>query len=238
MDDIQNCCKWLHEQLEQLPLIRCPFNLKQLPENGIYFFYEKGETWGHGGDKQRIVRIGTHRSNNFRSRINDHFLLDGRKMNFNSMKPAPKDRSIFRKNIGRALLGKRGSPYLQTWELDFTPRSNRDRYSYLRDIELEKEIEKQITQILRNNFSFRFIVVENEAIKMGTKGLESNLIGTVAGCSLCEPSSGWLGRHSPKKEIRNSGLWVVQHLNSPPITTEKSLLTSLIKKTVEFEDVN
>ena len=42
-------CKWLHEQLEQLPLIRYPFNPNDLPENGIYFFYEEGETWGHGG---------------------------------------------------------------------------------------------------------------------------------------------------------------------------------------------
>jgi len=52
-------CKRLHEQLEQLPLIRYPFKLDQLPENGIYFFYEDGEIWGHGGDKPRIVRVGT-----------------------------------------------------------------------------------------------------------------------------------------------------------------------------------
>lgn len=36
-------CKWLHEQLEQLPLVKLPFRLEQLPGNGIYFFYEEGE---------------------------------------------------------------------------------------------------------------------------------------------------------------------------------------------------
>lgn len=36
-------CKWLHEQLEQLPLVKFPFRLEQLPGNGIYFFYEEGE---------------------------------------------------------------------------------------------------------------------------------------------------------------------------------------------------
>ena len=40
-------CKWLHEQLDQLSMITHPFNLEDLPQNGIYFFYEKGEVWGH-----------------------------------------------------------------------------------------------------------------------------------------------------------------------------------------------
>jgi hypothetical protein len=67
----QKLCGWLREQLERLPLTKYPFNLNQLPRNGIYFFYEKGETWGHHGSKPRIVRIGTHKSNNFRSRARD-----------------------------------------------------------------------------------------------------------------------------------------------------------------------
>jgi hypothetical protein len=63
------------------------------------FFYEEGENWGHGGDHQRMVRVGTRKGNNFRSRINDHFLFNEGKINFNEMKAAPKDRSIFKKNI-------------------------------------------------------------------------------------------------------------------------------------------
>lgn len=34
-------CKWLHEQLEQLPRIEFPFELEKLPENGIYFFMKR-----------------------------------------------------------------------------------------------------------------------------------------------------------------------------------------------------
>lgn len=55
-------CKWLHEQLEQLPLIKFPFKLEQLPENGIYFFYEDGEIWGHGEisrEQSELALIGT-----------------------------------------------------------------------------------------------------------------------------------------------------------------------------------
>ena len=79
-------------------------------------------------------------------------------MIFNSMSPAPKDRSIFGKNIGRALLRKENCDYLEIWNNDFTPRSKREKYGYLREIEYKKEIEKQITNILKINFSFRYIM--------------------------------------------------------------------------------
>ncbi|MEW6181487.1 MAG: hypothetical protein AB1522_16360 [Chloroflexota bacterium] len=112
-------CKWLHEKLEELPLIKYSFKLELLPENGIYFFYEIDEIWGHGGDKLRIVRVGTHKGNNFRSRISEHFLINEKKMNFDENSPKPSDRSIFRKNIGRAILNKKKDPYLKVWEIDF-----------------------------------------------------------------------------------------------------------------------
>jgi hypothetical protein len=76
--------------------------------------------WGHGGFRPRVVRIGTHKDGNFRSRIIEHYLLDESKMNFDSSKAAPRERSIFRKHIGRALLNKRQDDYLKVWEIDFT----------------------------------------------------------------------------------------------------------------------
>ena len=230
----QKICRWLHEQLERLSLTKYPFSPSQLPRNGIYFFYERGETWGHDGNKPRIIRIGTHKSNNFRSRIKEHFLLDNKGMNFDPMKPAPKDRSVFRKNIGRALLRKRNSNYLRMWNIDFTPRRNRERYGHLRDIEHEKEIERDITRILRNRFTFRFIIVENETRRIGSRGLESRLIGTVSRCPLCKPTNNWLGDFSPKVKIRKSGLWQIQHLNSRAITEdEKGIIKDAIAKTRE-----
>ena len=52
---------------------------------------------------------------------------------------------------------------------------------------------------------------------MGKGCLESHLIGTIARCKLCGPSENWLGKHSPKKKIRTSGLWLVQHLREDEI---------------------
>lgn len=208
-------CKWLHEQLEQLPIIKFPFKLEQLPRNGIYFIYEEGEIWGHGGDKARIVRVGTHKKEgNFMIRINEHFLLDELKMCFDATKPAPHDRSIFRKNIGMALLNKAKDEYLKIWKIDFTTKQNRKEYGHHRDIQKEKKFEAEITGILREKFSFRFIIIDEQKKRME---VESSLIGTVARCELCKPSDNWLGNYSPKKEIKESGLWLIQHLNANEI---------------------
>ena len=231
---MSNLCKWLHEQIEQLPLIRFPFRLERLPTDGIYFFYEKGEVWGHGGNKPRIVRVGTHRKGNFRSRIKEHYLLDESRMDFDEDRPKPSDRSIFRKNIGRALLNKDKDSYLEVWNIDFTPRKNRESFRYKRDIEKEKKIESTITKILREKFSFRFIAIESEEERIGSRGLESALIGTIANCKLCKPSDQWLGNHSPIEKIRKSGLWLVQHLKANPITEkDKRTILNAIKTTKE-----
>jgi len=225
-------CKWLHEQLEQLPIIKFPFKLEQLPENGIYFFYEQGEIWGHGGNKPRIVRIGTHKDGNFRNRIKEHYLLDESKMNFDATRPAPHERSIFRAHIGRALLNQRKDNYLQIWREDLTSRENREKFGHLRDIRKEKETESEITTILRRNFSFRFIEISRQTERMGTKGLESALIGTMAHCQLCKPSKNWLGNYSPTAQIRESGLWQVQHLSADGINeNDKETILNAIERT-------
>jgi len=225
-------CKWLHEQLEQLPVIRFPFTLEQLPKNGIYFFYEEDEIWGHGGNKPRIVRIGTHKEGNFRNRINEHYLLDESKINFDKDMPKPSDRSIFRKNIGRALLNRDKDDYLEIWEIDFMTRKNRKSLGDKRDVEKEKRIEFTITKMLTEKFSFRFVLIDSQLKRMGSKGLESSLIGTVASCKLCKPSDNWWGNYSPKKQIRESGLWLVQHLKAIGMNeNDKETILNAIRRT-------
>jgi hypothetical protein len=163
----------MHTQLERRPLISYPFKLDSLPKNGIYFFYENGETQNHAASElPRIVRVGTHKEGNFRSRIAEHFFLDEHKMVFDADKPAPHERSIFRKHIGRALLERENDPYLKVWELVFTPRATRDSYGHLRDIRIETEIELEVTRILRDTFTFRYIEILGEKDRMGGDGLE------------------------------------------------------------------
>lgn len=230
-------CHWLHEQLHGLPIVRFPFDESALPENGVYFFYEDGEMWGHSGQESRIVRIGSHRDGNFRSRIADHYLSGGRKMNLHVNKPAPKDRSIFRKNLGRALLANIQDPYLEIWDINFTTIRSRQAYGNRRNLAKEREIEDEVTRLLRETFSFRYLKLDVGVSRMGKHGLEAALIGTVATCNFCKPSNTWLGLHSPKPKIRQSGLWLVQHLNSRAINgDDKEAIGSALARQAALEN--
>lgn len=228
-----DACKHLHQIVYRLPEMRWPFFRSQLPTNGIYFFHETGEAWGHGGDRPRIVRVGTHREGNFRSRMSDHYVENPRKMLFGHTKPAPKDRSIFRKNIGRALLHRDQHPYAQVWNLDFTTRALRDTHGGLRDIEIERAVEEEVTRLLRERFAFRWIELAGQERRMGSTGMEAVLIGTLASCKLCSPSPAWLGLNSPKSKIAESGLWLEQHLRAPGMTPEDlDMLERLVEEQV------
>jgi len=228
-------CKWLHEQLQQLPICEFPFKSECLPQNGIYFFYEAGETWGHGGDAPRIVKIGTCTGDdNLRSRIEQHYLLGRCQtwMDFNLDKRAPKDRSVFRKHIGRALLNMGRDEYLCVWNQDCTKPANRKCYAHLRDIKKEKETELAITRLLRERFTFRFIIIDSNE-KRTT--LEKSLIGTITQCPLCKPSPNWLGNYHPDRRIQQYHSWLIQHAKHRPIdNAEQGIVLEAIRRTQEW----
>jgi len=164
-----------------------------LPSNGVYIMFERGEL-AHGTD--RIVRIGTHTGENqLPSRINQHFLKEN------------KNRSIFRKNVGRCFLN--GHKYAERWEYDITSREARIKLLPLLDLVFEKQIEAQISHYIQNNLSFIVIPVNEKSKRLQ---LESQLIGTVSLCRECRPSIEWLGLKSPLVKIKQSGLWQVQRL--------------------------
>jgi hypothetical protein len=227
---VSDLCKWLHEQLGELPLITYPFSLNCLPENGIYFFFQEGEAWGHIGGDPRIVRAGTHRGQgNLRSRISETFLLDERRLGFSDKNAKPADRSIFRKNLGRALLNRSGDDYLGIWEIDFIPRANRDQHGHQRDIAKERGVENDISRLLRETFSLRAIAVDDTAER---NQLEKRLIGTLANCKFCRPSDDWLGRHSPEPKIATGNLWQVQHVSAHPLgAREREAIVRAIRMT-------
>ncbi|WP_261789077.1 hypothetical protein [Methanosarcina siciliae] len=165
--------------------------------------FEKGET-AHGMD--RVVRIGTHTGKNqLRSRLKQHFIKEN------------KDRSIFRKNIGRALLNRDKDPFLDQWEIDLTSRKAKKENAGLIDSEKQEETEKRVSQYIQKNFSF--VVIEVEAQEKRLE-LESKIISTISLCDECGPSSDWLGLFSPKEKIRKSGLWLVNELFKEPLSDE------------------
>lgn len=183
---------------------RFPFDAKQIPENGIYILFENGER-AHGGD--RIVRVGTHTGEGqLRSRLWQHFENEN------------KDRSIFRKNIGRALLNRDKDPFLADWDIDLTTRESKDKNSGKIDSNKLQETERRVTKYLQENFSFAVFEVSEKSQRLH---LESKIISTVSACDMCKPSAGWLGRHSPKEKISESGMWLVNELYKEPFNEKE-----------------
>ena len=193
-------CRELHLLLAQIPRLHVPFEKSAISDNGIYVLFERGET---GHTSERIVRVGTHKGNKqLASRLQQHFLKEN------------KDRSIFRKNIGRAMLELASDPFLNVWERDFTSRKARVEYSDSLDRAKLNEVERAVSRYIQENFSFVVIKVEEKEERLR---LESRIISTVSSCDECGPSGTWLGLSSPKEKVRKSGLWLVNELYKEPL---------------------
>ena len=197
-------CKELHVLFNRHERFEFPFDKSEIPKNGIYVLFEAGEK-AHGGD--RIVRVGTHTGENqLRSRLKQHYVIEN------------KDRSIFRKNIGRAILNREDDPFLRQWNWDLTTRVAKDRYGHLMDWDKQKETEKKASEYIQEKLSFVVFEVKNKRERLT---LESKIISTLSWCNECRPSDSWLGLHSPKRKIRQSGLWLVNELYKEPLSREE-----------------
>ncbi len=206
-------CKSITNIFNKMERHSFPFEDSKIPNNGIYILFQRSEI-GHGND--RIVRVGTHTGiNQLCPRLKQHFLSEN------------KDRSIFRKNIGRALLNKKRDSFLSQWEIDLTTRKAKDQYLHLIDYDYQKKIEHEVSQYIKDNFSFVVFEVKEKTMRLQ---LESKIISTVSLCNECKPSISWLGNYSTKEKIVESGLWLVNELYKTPFRSESvTKLSQLIK---------
>lgn len=195
-------CATLHALVSRLPRFEFPPPPREVASNGLYFVFERGEV-AHGGD--RIVRIGSHTgSGNLLARLREHVTHN-------------KDRSIFRKNIGRALLARSGDPFLEDWNRDLTSHAARVRYAGRIDEVKQAEVERQVTHYIRANLTFSLVATPSPDVALA---LEKRCIATVASCPACHASAPWLGNDSPVAAIRESGLWQLQHLRGEALDAD------------------
>jgi hypothetical protein len=182
------------------------FQLKdEIPKNGIYIIFENGEKFK---EYDRIVRVGTHKgTKKLLSRLNEHFLIED------------KNRSIFRKNIGRCILNMEQNPYLPLWELKTTSKADKGMNLRLLDLDFEKQLEKTISNYIQNNLSFCVFQIDTKVERLFW---ESKIISTLAKSRELEPSKNWLGNYSTKDKIKTFGLWQVNELFNASLT-EKEL---------------
>lgn len=199
-----SACQFLHQKLNSMPRFKANFNPNKLPLDGLYFLFEAGET-GHGSD--RVVRVGTHTGkNNLLKRLNEHLFTQN------------KDRSIFRKHIGRCLLTREKSPFLEYWNIDLTERKQRDKFDHLVDKEYLREIENNVSTYINEKFSFVVLEIENKESRLQT---ETQILSTIAQCPACAKSANWLGNYHPHRTIREKGLWNIQGVNGIPLNNQE-----------------
>ena len=190
-------CSELHKIFNEMPRYTWD-QISEIPfDSGIYIVFETGEKY-HGMD--RVVRVGTHRSpGRLSQRLTDHFVRENH------------DGSIFRKNIGKAILNAYHDPYLHNWTVDTSKPEN---ISHM-DKKKNADTETRVSKYLRNTFSFVVFPVEDQRERLR---LEEAIISTLNHTNDFGPSERWADRFSPEIEIRTSGMWLKQGLDSQPLT--------------------
>lgn len=206
---IQNDCWTIHQLFAEARRYRYD-QISEIPFNdGIYLFFEEGETYS---SFDRIVRVGTHDSaGRLKLRLKDHFFTER------------KDGSIFRKNIGKAMLNQQKDPYLKIWTLDSRIEENKAFAKQPKQI----DVEKQVTRYQRDKMSFTCIPIENKEQRLR---LEKGIIATLHAQPDFSASENWLGRWSPVLKVKESGLWLSIGLDHQVLSKdERQLLVKLQK---------
>lgn len=200
---MRNIVLELHQIFNEQKRYSFPFEhfIIEIPKNGIYIIFENGEKYKN---LDRIVRVGTHTGNNqLRSRLKQHFIKEN------------KNRSIFRKNIGRCYLNKESNPYLSLWELDITSRAVKENNLKLLDLDFEEKMEKRISNYVQTNLSFCVFQINTKDDRLFW---ESKIVSTLAKATDIKSSENWLGNQSTKDKIKVSGLWQVNELYNDSLT--------------------
>lgn len=204
---MDNICLELHKLFNSMK--RYNFDtIKEVPfNNGIYIFFEKNEKYL---DFDRIVRVGTDTGeNNLRSRMQQHFINEN------------KDRSIFRKNIGRAILNKENNPLLTYWNLDLTEKAKKEKfYDSTLDVEKQK-IEKRVTQFMCENFSFVVFPLNTKEERLR---FEEAIISALYNNQDFKASENWLGNYvlpSRGNHVKEARMWLSQGIKAKPLTDEE-----------------
>ncbi len=176
------------------------------PERGVYFFFEEAE-WREDPSQLRAVRVGTHALTDSSratlwSRLRAHRgFTDGRGNHRGS---------VFRDEVGRAILklgrSQSASDHYGCIHETWGHGRNAEKSVCLAETPLERDVSSRI-----GCMPFLWLEVDDARGKASSRSyLERNSIALLSNFrkpSIDPPSSSWLGLHSEKETIRDSGLW-------------------------------
>jgi len=207
-DDMPHpACHCIHTIISRLPLFTGESwrESKELRiRNGIYVFYENEESYEHDG--RRYLRI---------VRIGTHRKQDGFHKRIQLHYRGNKNSSVFRKHIGTALI----------------PGNDPRRNAWAKERDRLPDIEGKVTEALESSFSFRALKVDEWDER---KDFEERLIATLSHSPYCTPTEHWLGHRALNNNVRSSGLWNSDFVNSTRTMDNNHLerLEELVDRTI------
>ena len=187
------------------------------PDRGVYFFLEPGET-RESTNQLRVTRVGTHAvsegsNTSLWNRLKQH---SGTGSGSSNHPHGGAHRgSVYRKRVGEAIIEKHD---LHDDYPDWDKRwSNIDRErSAVRDEEYM--LERRVSAHIREQ-PFLWVDLDDEPSADSDRAvLEQNAIALLSNVETraVDPRADcWLGRQSPRREIRDAGLWNVNHVAEP-----------------------
>jgi len=190
------------------------------PERGVYFFFEPGEVRSDLSTP-RVVRVGTHAvSRGARttlwSRLRAHRGTNAGRGNHRA--------SVFRRHVGDALIRRSG----RREEFPFWGKGS----SAPRHRASEAPLEKLVSDNIRR-MSVLWLTVTDDAGPASNRAyLERNAISVLTAAD--PPSVNWLGNHSIRQKIRESGLWNIDHLGGRCDSEFLDILTRAVDDTIRL----
>ena len=207
----------VHKLFNEAKRFKFPFK-KEIVKNGLFVLFERREKFQ---DEDRIVYVGANVKENRLAKMLNFIFKDGNR-----------DNTIFRKNIGKSLLIKNDAKYLKKFNVKSTPEIIKvwDMDFKEFDSEFAKDspeneqianIEEMVSYYIQENFSFSIVEIDD---KLKRLSLKSKIISSLSLSDAAKPSEDWLGYDSPREKIRESGLWLEQHLyNRENMLTKEDL---------------
>jgi hypothetical protein len=179
------------------------------PKRGVYFFFEEGELRTTSGEGSRVVRVGTHAlktgsKTTLWKRLSQH-------QGVQSSGAGNHRGSIFRLHVGTALIkrDKLDGSHVSTWGTG-SSASHDIRQN-------EKELEILVSDYIRK-MPFLWLQIGDASGPGSNRGvIERNSIALLSNfCHQSETidpaSDSWLGKYAKSDDIKQSGLWNVNHV--------------------------
>lgn len=204
------------------------------PDRGVYFFLEPGET-RESTDQLRVTRVGTHAvsegsSTSLWDRLKQHYGTGSGSSNHPH--GGAHRGSVYRKRVGEAIIEKHDlHDDYPDWDNRWSS-IDRER-SEVRDEEYI--LERRVSTYIREQ-PFLWVNLDDEPSADSDRSyLEQNVIALLSNFDrqAVDPrGDGWLGRYSQSREIRESGLWNVNHVGEQYDREVLDLLENAVDDTV------